>query len=170
MSLQIYICRPWIIWEICSKSLMGVKGQRACWFLQEFQLPLMVAFSHASMQWPFYLSFIPDCFQVSGRHSSWCSKCVMSNNNGTTAAFPESFWPRWRPCGQRSCAEVGKGGVRCKWQLFKTMFRLLPVQAFHFSLKQVFFVQIFGLYEVFTAFILKGGAVKRCWLLDFLVS
>lgn len=24
----------------------------------------------------FYLSFIPDCFRVSGRNSSWCCKCV----------------------------------------------------------------------------------------------
>lgn len=89
-SLQIYLCRPWIIWEICCKSLMSVKGQQACWFLQDFHLPLMVAFSHASMQWPFYLLFIPDCFQVSGRHSSWCRKCVLSSNNGATAASLEN--------------------------------------------------------------------------------
>lgn len=77
-SLRIHLCRPWIIWEICCKTLMNRKGHQAsCFFFvffSDFQLPVMVALTHAGMQWPFYLSFIPGCIWVSGRRISWCRK------------------------------------------------------------------------------------------------
>lgn len=76
-SLRIYLCRPWIIWEMLQNADEQKRSASLLvfwFFFSDFQLPVMVALTHASMQWPFYLSFIPGCIWVSGRHISWCRK------------------------------------------------------------------------------------------------
>lgn len=62
------------------------------------------------MQWPFYLSFIPDCFVLSGRHSSRCGNRVVFNNNGATASSLRTFG-QCRGHGGRGSWTEGVNGV-----------------------------------------------------------
>lgn len=145
-SICKYLCRLSIILEICCKS-QRVKGQQACWFLQDFQLPLMVASSHASMQWPFYLYFIPGCFWLSGRHSSQCGNRALFNNNGATAASLRAFGQCWMHCGQDSWEGVWMGVL---------------VTAIHHN----FLKCNFASKPLFSAEKNLTFGMKQCWLID----
>lgn len=86
------------------------------------------------MQWPFYLSLIPDCFVLSGRHSSRCGNRVVFNNNGATAASLRAFGQCRGHGGRGSWTEgvngVVLGAVTHRFNYFKVT---SPQNVFFFS-------------------------------------
>lgn len=88
------------------------------------------------MRWPFYLSFVPDCFVLSGRHSSRCRNRVAFNNNGATAASPRAFGQRWGRGGRGSWTEVVNGVVLVTAIQLHLLFFFQPADNTQFGGKQ----------------------------------